>query len=98
MVQKIAVTLEQSSLKDLDRWVREGRFPNRSRAVQSAVALLAERERRNRLARELAKLDTAAEQRMADEGYWADLDPVRRIVSFPPGSSGLATIVRPFSV
>ena len=67
MVRKIAITLEQTSLKDLDRWVRDGRFPNRSRAVQSAVTLLAERERRNRLARELAKLDTVAEQRMADE-------------------------------
>lgn len=68
MVQKIAITLEESSLKDLDRWVREGRYPNRSRAVQLAVDLLAEREKRNRLARELAKLDKAAEQRMADEG------------------------------
>ena len=67
MVRKIAITLEQTSLKDLDRWVRDGRFPNRSRAVQSAVTLLAERERRNRLAREHAKLDTVAEQRMADE-------------------------------
>lgn len=67
-MQKIAVTLEESSLKDLDRWVREGRYPNRSRAVQLAVDLLAEREKRNRLARELAKLDKAAEQRMADEG------------------------------
>jgi len=68
VVRKIAVTLEQSSLKDLDRWVREGRYPNRSRAVQTAVAILAEREKRNRLARELAKLDRTAEQKMAEEG------------------------------
>ena len=36
MVAKIAVTLEQKTVADLDRWVREGRYPNRSRALQSA--------------------------------------------------------------
>jgi len=52
---------------DLDRWVREGRYPNRSRALQYAVDLLAAREKRNRLARELNKLDRAEELRLADE-------------------------------
>jgi Arc/MetJ-type ribon-helix-helix transcriptional regulator len=52
---------------DLDRWVREGRYPNRSRALQYAVDLLAAREKRNRLARELNKLDRAEEIRLADE-------------------------------
>jgi len=68
MVQKIAVTLDPRTVKDLDRWVREGRYPSRSRALQSAVDLLMEKEKRNRLARELAKMDRAAEQRMAEEG------------------------------
>ena len=68
MVRRIAVTLNQKTVADLDKWVREGRYPNRSRALQSAVDLLAEREKRNRLARELAKLDRAAEQRLAEEG------------------------------
>ena len=68
MVQKIAVTLDRKTVDDLDRWVREGRYPNRSRALQSAVDLLAEREKRTRLARELAKLDRRQEQRMAEEG------------------------------
>lgn len=55
-------------------WVREGKHPNRSRAVQAAVNLLSEREKRTRLARELAKLDHREEQRMAEEGLgdsWA---------------------------
>ena len=52
MVQKIAVTLDQRTVADLDRWVREGRYPNRSRALQSAVNLLSEREKRTRLARQ----------------------------------------------
>ena len=67
-MQKLAVSLDKRSVEDLDRWVREGRYPNRSRAVQAAVALLSEREKRARLARELSKLNRREEQRMADEG------------------------------
>jgi Arc/MetJ-type ribon-helix-helix transcriptional regulator len=33
-------------IRKLDRWVREGRYPNRSQAAQAALELL---ERRNRL-------------------------------------------------
>jgi len=68
MVRKIAVTLDQSTVADLDRWVREGRYPNRSRALQSAVDLLSEREKRTRLARELARIDPIEEKRMAEQG------------------------------
>jgi Arc/MetJ-type ribon-helix-helix transcriptional regulator len=68
MVQKVAVTLEKRTVGDLDRWVREGKYPNRSRALQAAVNLLADRERRTRLARELSKLDRQEECRMAEEG------------------------------
>lgn len=68
MVQKVAVTLDQRTVEDLDRWVREGKYPNRSRAVQTAVSLLADRDKRSRLTRELLKLDRKAEQRMAEEG------------------------------
>ena len=68
MVTKIAVTLDQKTVADLDRWVREGRYPNRSRALQSAVDMLSEREKRSRLARELAKLNPEEEKRMAEEG------------------------------
>ena len=75
MVRKIAVTLEKETVAELDRWVREGKYPNRSRALQSAVDLLAERDRRRRLARELAKLDRHEEQRMADEGLGASSWP-----------------------
>jgi Arc/MetJ-type ribon-helix-helix transcriptional regulator len=68
MMQKIAVTLDQSFVADLDRWVREGKYPNRSRALQSAVKLLSEREKRTRLARELAKIDPKEERQMAEHG------------------------------
>jgi Arc/MetJ-type ribon-helix-helix transcriptional regulator len=75
MVRKIAVTLETETIAELDRWVREGRYSNRSRALQSAVDLLAERGNRRRLARELAKLDRRDERRMADEGLGASSWP-----------------------
>lgn len=68
MVQKIAVTLDQKTVADLDRWVREGKYPNRSRAVQSAVNLLSEREKRTRLMRELAKIDPEEEKQLAEQG------------------------------
>jgi Arc/MetJ-type ribon-helix-helix transcriptional regulator len=68
MVQKIAVTLDQRTVADLDRWVREGRYPNRSRALQSAVNLLSEHEKRTRLARELSKIDPTEEKQLAEHG------------------------------
>ena len=68
MVRQITVTLDQNSVADLDRWVREGRYPNRSRALQSAVEHLAERDKRNRLVRGLNKLDRVEEGRLAEDG------------------------------
>ena len=68
MVQKLAVTLNPNSVADLDRWVREGRYPNRSKALQSAVDYFIEREKRMSLLRELDKLDSAEERSLAEEG------------------------------
>jgi Arc/MetJ-type ribon-helix-helix transcriptional regulator len=68
VVRKIAVTLDRKTVADLDRWVKEGKYPNRSRALQSAVNLLGERERRTRLLRESAKLDPREEKKLAEEG------------------------------
>jgi Arc/MetJ-type ribon-helix-helix transcriptional regulator len=44
--EKLTVTVEAESIRKLDRWVREGRYPNRSQAAQAALDLL---ERRNQL-------------------------------------------------
>jgi len=41
---KLTVTVQMRSLRKLDRWVSEGRYPNRSQATQAALDLL---ERRN---------------------------------------------------
>ena len=67
MMKKVAVTLQAETVQLLDRWVSEGKFPNRSRAIQHAADLLSQRDRRERLSRELAKLDPNEERALAEE-------------------------------
>ena len=67
-VAKIAITLEQDILSEVDRLVRRHVFPNRSRAIQEAVGEKVRRLSANRLARECAKLDPKAERALAEEG------------------------------
>lgn len=70
---KIAITLEQDSIKRLDLLVHEHVFSNRSQAIQEAVDEKIERLERNRLAKECAKLDPVFEKAMAEEGLFEDL-------------------------
>jgi len=70
---KVAVTLDADLLDQVDLLVREQRFPNRSQAIESALAEKLERLSRTRLARECAKLDPVEERRLADEGLADDL-------------------------
>jgi len=67
-VAKIAITLEQDILSEIDRLVRQHVFPNRSRAIQEAVREKVTRLSVNRLAKECAKLDPKAEQALSEEG------------------------------
>ena len=71
---KIAITIDRSLLEALDRLVKEQAFPNRSRAIQAAVAEKLHRLEGTRLARECAKLDPAFERALADEGLGDDLE------------------------
>jgi Arc/MetJ-type ribon-helix-helix transcriptional regulator len=66
---KIAITIDQDALTDLDRLVREGVYPNRSKAIEASVQERLARSRHSRLARESAKLDQQEEQALANEGY-----------------------------
>jgi Arc/MetJ-type ribon-helix-helix transcriptional regulator len=65
---KIAITIQEHLLEQLDRLVRAGVFPNRSRALQEAVEEKLARLDRGRLARECAKLDKKLERSIAEEG------------------------------
>ena len=64
---KVAITLDERLLRTVDRWVKQGRYPNRSQAIQAALREKMERWERTRLAEELAKLDRSEEQALADE-------------------------------
>ncbi|MGA8184451.1 MAG: ribbon-helix-helix domain-containing protein [Terriglobia bacterium] len=66
---KVAVSLETKTLKEIDRLVHEGRFPSRSRAIQTALAEMTARHKHRRLIQELAKLDPKEEQALAEEFF-----------------------------
>ena len=69
---KIAVSLDEQTLRQLDRLVAEAIFPNRSQAIQVAVQEKLMRLQQGRLARECAKLDPAFEKSLAEEGLAED--------------------------
>ena len=52
----------------------EQRFPNRSQAIEAAVAEKLDRLSHPRLAREVAKLDPAEEKALAEEGMGMELN------------------------
>lgn len=71
---KVAVTIDSQLLHEVDRWVANGEFPSRSRAVQEALARLREeRSKPSSLLSELAKLDPTEERALADEGLAGEL-------------------------
>jgi metal-responsive CopG/Arc/MetJ family transcriptional regulator len=70
---KVAVSLDMEILRRVDNLVRNARFPNRSRAIEAAIADQLERLDRNRLAEECAKLDPVIEQALAEEGFGQDV-------------------------
>ena len=71
---KIAITVDEQALHEIDRLVRDGVFPNRSKAIEEALHERLARLRRSRLALECAKLDVREEQALADEGYIGELE------------------------
>ena len=71
---KIAITLENATLKRLDSLVKSKLFPNRSKAIQEAVAEKLTRVERSRLAQECAKLDPDFERSLAEEGFTSELE------------------------
>ena len=71
---KIAITIDDKLLKQLDLMVKSKVYPNRSRAIQEAVADKLNRLERTRLAQECAKHDPNYEQNMAEEGFSMEMD------------------------
>lgn len=61
-------------LKKLDILVKSKFFPNRSKAIQEAVAEKLSRLEKSRLAQECAKLDPDFEQTIAEEGFSTEME------------------------
>lgn len=71
--EKIAITLDERFVGELDRLVDKRVFQSRSQAIQEAVSEKLLRMRRTRLAEESAKLEPAYERTVADEGFTEDM-------------------------
>ena len=69
---KVAISLDENTVDQIDRLVKEEVFPNRSQAIQVAIDEKLKRLKQSRLARECAKMDPAYEQALADEGIEED--------------------------
>ncbi len=70
---KVAVSLDSQTLRRVDRLVRDARYPNRSQAIEAAIAAQLDRLECRRLIEECAKLDPAEERALAEEGLEADV-------------------------
>ena len=71
---KVAITIDRKTLSRVDGLVSKSVFPNRSRAIQAAVAEKLARIERSRLATECAKLDPKFEKALAEEGLSQELE------------------------
>jgi Arc/MetJ-type ribon-helix-helix transcriptional regulator len=70
---KVAFTIDQTILLQLDRLVRRRIFPSRSKAIREAIHDKLARANHTRLATECAKLDSRVEQALAEEGMATEL-------------------------
>ncbi|MEI6413405.1 MAG: ribbon-helix-helix domain-containing protein [Pseudomonadota bacterium] len=66
---KVAATLDTTLLNRLNALVKEGRFSNRSAAIETALEEKLDRLTYARLAHECAKLDPSEECALAEEGF-----------------------------
>lgn len=69
---KIAITIDDGIVDQIDSLVRKKAYPNRSQAIEEAVKEKLIRLERSRLAREVSKLDPDFERSMAEEGLTED--------------------------
>jgi metal-responsive CopG/Arc/MetJ family transcriptional regulator len=72
--EKIAITLDEEFIGELDRLVNQHVFQSRSQAIQEAVSEKLRRMKRSRLAIECGKLEPAFEKAMAEEGMTEDMN------------------------
>ena len=69
---KVTVSLDEQTLRQLDRLVATAVFSSRSQAIRIAVQEKLAPLDRSRLARECSKLDSGFEKALAEEGLAED--------------------------
>ena len=88
---KIAITLDEKVLANVDSLVRAGRYPNRSRAFEAAAEAELVRVKRTRLAQACLKVDAAEERTLAEEGLAAEfglpVEEQRKLAILPAENS-----------
>jgi len=62
-IVQVQVRMPEKLVKEIDRWVAEGRFKSRSDAIKTIVALYEERERTRRFYEMLVKRSREAEEK-----------------------------------
>ncbi len=72
--RKIAITLNRQTVEDLDRYMKQHVFTNRSKTIQAEVREKIERLQRKRLSRECARLEPSSEKNLAEEGISGELE------------------------
>lgn len=71
---KVAVTLDEDTLAEVDQLVDQQVYPSRSQAIQEAIQDKLNRIHGRRLAEESANLDPTFEKALAEEGLSAELE------------------------
>ncbi|NIA29307.1 MAG: CopG family transcriptional regulator [Actinobacteria bacterium] len=71
---KVAISIDNQLLKEVDLLVKEKIYPNRSNVIQEAVKEKLAKITKARLERECSKLDTDFEQAMAEEGFSQEIE------------------------
>ena len=69
---KIAITVDEMLVANIDALVLAGRYPNRSRAFEAAAEAELLRVKRTRLAQACLELDAGEERTLAEEEFAAD--------------------------
>jgi Arc/MetJ-type ribon-helix-helix transcriptional regulator len=70
--RKIIIILDEQSLNELDKLVKDNKYQNRSQAIQEAVSEKLQRVKKTRLAVESARLNPEFERELAEERFMAD--------------------------
>jgi len=71
---KIAISMDDNLLKEVDLLVKEKIYPNRSKVIQEAIREKLNKISKNRLAIECSKLDNVFEQALAEEGLSKEIE------------------------